>query len=48
MDRAAVVEYLAQLSDTEFADIVVEARGVGDLDAKALIEREFARLQPGT
>ena len=47
MDRAAVVEYLAGLADEEFAAIVVEARGVADLDAKGLIEREFARLQPG-
>ena len=41
MDRAAVVEYLSQLSDEEFAAIVAEARGAADLDVKQLILREL-------
>ena len=34
MNRAAVVEYLAALTDKEFAALVAEARGVGNLDAR--------------
>lgn len=43
MDREAAVAYLAELSDSEFREVVAEARGVGDLDAKGLILRELAR-----
>ena len=43
VDRAAVVEYLAELSDEEFATICAEARGGVDLDVKELILRELAR-----
>ena len=44
MDRAAVIEFLAALSDAEFQQIVaevVEARGGASLDIKALILREL-------
>ena len=44
MDRAALVEHLAKLTDTEFAELVEAARGAPHLlDAKALLEREMAR-----
>ena len=42
MDRAAVVAYLAALTDEELAEIIAEARGA-NLDIKSLIERELAR-----
>ncbi len=42
MDRAAIVEFLAGLSDEEFAAIIAEARGA-DLDIKQLILRELSR-----
>ena len=50
MDHKAVVAFLTELDDAEFAAIiqeVAEARGVGLTDVKGLILREFARPQAG-
>lgn len=44
MDKHALTTYLAALDDTEFAELVAEARGAGHRqDIKSLIERELQK-----